>query len=63
MTTAKQIKRDYKNNLNQMLAEAKVWKENDSAAFGGAMRWEFYGFSDGSMIEFEFKNGKLRKAV
>lgn len=57
MTTAKQIKRDYRGHLDMMLAEAKTWGvKEDVMAFAGGNEFPVYVFSDGSRLEFKVRN-------
>ncbi len=54
MTTAQQIKRDYKNDLMNMHAEAKAWGDKaEATAWKGNYTYPTYYFSDGSALEFK----------
>ena len=64
MNTAEQLKRDYKGNLDAMLAEAKVWGTKELVmAFVGGNEFPVYTFTDGSSLEFKVRHGYAREAT
>ena len=57
MTTAQQIKHDYRGHLDMMHAEAKTWgTKADVTAFIGGDEFPVYTFEDGSAIEFKVRH-------
>ncbi len=63
MTTAKQINKDYKNNLIAMMAECSVWgKIGEVRSFIGKKEYCYYFFNDESFIEFEMEKDEITKA-
>lgn len=58
MSTAKQIRKDYRGHLDMMLAEAEVWGKKDVVtAWIGADEFPIYRFKDGSSLEFKVRHG------
>lgn len=58
MSTAKQIKHNYRGHLDIMLAEAKVWGTKDKVmAFVDGNEFPVYRFRDGSALEFKVRHG------
>lgn len=58
MTTANQIKTDYRGHLDIMLAEAKTWGTKEEVmAFMDGNDFPVYKFQDGSSLEFKVRHG------
>lgn len=63
MTTAQQIKKDYRGHLDMMLAEAKTWGEKEEImVFIGYDEFPIYRFQDGSAIQFKVRHGFAHQA-
>lgn len=58
MTTAEQIKRDYRGHLDMMHAEAKTWSVDRPCTYWiGSDEFPIYVFQDGSALEFKVRHG------
>lgn len=63
MTTAEQIKRDYRGHLDMMLAEAQTWAIDVPCSYWiGHDSFPCYVFQDGSALEFKVRHGFAHQA-
>lgn len=57
MTTAEQIRKDYRGHLDMMLAEAKTWGKKETVmAYENGNEYPVYKFQDGSALEFKTRH-------